>query len=139
MRPMYKYAILTVALSGCSAADLEVDWDEGGESSGIDSDGDGLSDSDERALGSDPAVADSDGDGWEDGVESNYYTDPTNPDDHPYTGGWPIDACRNDLQATGMAVGDVINDVTLLDQYEEEIRLHDFCDHTILIEHAGFS
>ena len=74
-----------------------------------------------------------------DGVESSYYTDPTNPNDHPYTGGWPIDACRNDLEPTGMAVGDVINDVTLLDQYGDEIRLHDFCDHTVLIEHAGFS
>jgi hypothetical protein len=38
-----------------------------------------------------------------------------------------------------MAEGDVINDVALLDQYGEEIRLHDFCDHTVLIEHAGFS
>ena len=139
MRIVWTSTILAMTLAGCAAADLDVEWDEEGGTSGIDSDGDGLSDSDERELGSDPAVADSDGDGWEDGVESNYYTDPTNPNDHPYIGGWPIDACRNDLQPTGMAVGDVINDVTLLDQYGDEIRLHDFCDHTVLIEHAGFS
>jgi peroxiredoxin len=37
-----------------------------------------------------------------------------------------------------MAVGDTINDVKLVDQYGEEVRLHDFCDHVVLIEHAGF-
>ena len=139
MRPVWTSLILAFVLSGCEAADLDVEWGEDGGPSGVDSDGDGLSDREEEALGSDPAVADSDGDGWEDGVESNYYTDPTNPNDHPYTGGWPIDACRDDLEPTGMAVGDVINDVALLDQYGEEIRLHDFCNHTVLIEHAGFS
>ena len=140
MHLVWSSVILAFALGGCAASTLDVEW--GGEDdgpSGVDSDGDGLTDSEERELGSDPARTDSDGDGWEDGVESSYYTDPTNPNDHPYTGGWPIDACRNDLEPTGMAVGDVINDVTLLDQYGDEIRLHDFCDHTVLIEHAGFS
>ena len=37
-----------------------------------------------------------------------------------------------------MAEGDVINDVKLVDQYGEEVRIHDFCDHVLLIEHAGF-
>ena len=38
-----------------------------------------------------------------------------------------------------MNEGDVINDVTLLDQYGEELRLHDLCNHVVMIEHAGFS
>ena len=61
------------------------------------------------------------------------------PEESPYTGGWPYDSCRDNLESTGMAEGDVILDVTLLDQYGEDIRLHDFCNHTILIEHAGFA
>jgi hypothetical protein len=26
----------------------------------------------------------------------------------------------------------------LLDQFGEELKLHDFCNHVVLIEHAGF-
>jgi hypothetical protein len=144
-----------VSLLACTedTSDVDVDWGdsngseappdpfgEGSTSSEVvDTDGDGLTDAEEEALGSDPTKVDTDGDGWDDGVEESYYTDPADRNDHPYTGGWPIDSCRNDLQPTGMAEGDVINDVALLDQYGEEIRLHDFCDHTVLIEHAGFS
>ena len=55
----------------------------------IDTDGDGLSDGDERAIGTKPHIADSDGDGIPDGVElggnihnfgTGGFTDPTNPD-----------------------------------------------------------
>ncbi len=138
MRRVASSAIVSLLFFGCGPTDLEVAWDDDGDSS-IDSDGDGLTDAEEAELGSDPAVKDSDGDGWDDGIEHSYYTDPADSTDHPYTGGWPIDSCRNDLVATGMAEGDVINDVTLLDQYQEELRLHDLCDHTVLIEHAGFS
>jgi len=46
-----------------------------------DIDGDGLSNAEERALGTDPRNADSDGDGLADGVEVNVAgTDPLNPD-----------------------------------------------------------
>ena len=138
MRLVWTSLIFGFVVSGCGPTTLDVGWEDG-ESPSVDSDGDGLTDAEEEALGSDPAKIDTDGDGWDDGVEDGYYTDPTDPNDHPYTGGWPIDSCRNDLQPTGMAEGDVINDVSLLDQYGEEIRLHDFCDHTVLIEHAGFS
>jgi hypothetical protein len=138
MRLVWTSLILGFVVSGCGPTALDVGWESDGPS-GIDTDGDGLTDAEEEALGSDPAKVDTDGDGWDDGVEEGYYTDPADRNDHPYTGGWPIDSCRNDLQPTGMAEGDVINDVALLDQYGEEIRLHDFCDHTVLIEHAGFS
>jgi hypothetical protein len=50
---------------------------------GTDSDGDGLSDEEEDALGTDPFVADTDGDGRADGDEvgeRQYQTDPLNPD-----------------------------------------------------------
>ena len=51
---------------------------EGGD---LDSDGDGLLDSQERDLGTDPYNPDTDGDGLTDGEEVNLYrTDPLNPD-----------------------------------------------------------
>ena len=46
----------------------------------IDSDGDGLIDADEAAIGTDPATADTDGDGLGDGDEANVGTDPFTPD-----------------------------------------------------------
>lgn len=48
-----------------------------------DSDGDGLSDADERALGTDPRTADSDMDGWVDGAEVRVGTDPLDANSFP--------------------------------------------------------
>ena len=48
-----------------------------------DSDGDGLTDDEERTIGSDPYNPDSDGDGVPDGVEQNSGYNPTNPADRP--------------------------------------------------------
>ncbi len=99
----------------------------------VDSDGDGLGDLDEEALGTDPDDPDSDGDGWEDGEEVEGNTDPLDEADHPYTGGWPIDACRHDLSGQGWSVGQVVPAVELPDQFDEIVSLHDFCDHAILL------
>ena len=132
-----KFLIIIALLSGCGPAHVNITYED--KESSIDSDGDGLTDSEEEALGSDPLSTDTDEDGWADGVESNSHTDPTDPSDHPYEGGWPIDSCRHDLVSTGMSVGNVIDDVTLLDQYGEALRLHDLCNHVVMIEHAGFS
>ena len=50
----------------------------------LDSDGDGLSDSDEEAYGTNPGVYDTDGDGIGDGEEVFVYgTNPVDPSDHP--------------------------------------------------------
>ena len=50
------------------------------EDTGIDSDGDGLSDQQEYALGTDPFDSDSDDDGVSDGAEAENDTDPNNAD-----------------------------------------------------------
>jgi hypothetical protein len=117
--------------TGVNAADSDgdgiPDHIEGGED--IDSDGDGTPDY---------LDTDSDGDSWSDRDENDSYTDPQDASDHPYTGGWPIDACRNSIVPTGMEPGDIMDDVRLTDQNGEVVRLHDFCDHFVLIEHAGF-
>jgi hypothetical protein len=47
-----------------------------------DTDGDGLSDAEEAVYGTDPLLADTDGDGFEDGVEVDAGTDPTDPESH---------------------------------------------------------
>lgn len=54
----------------------------------IDSDGDGLSDDNEVAMGTDPNNSDSDGDGVFDGYEINNGTDPTDANVKPFTPLW---------------------------------------------------
>lgn len=105
----------------------------------VDSDGDGLLDSEEATLGTDPANVDTDGDGFDDQEEVDANTDPTDGDDLPYQNGWPIDACRHDVEPTGNREGDVIDDFTFGDQYGEEVSIHDFCDQVVLMVGAGFT
>ncbi len=99
----------------------------------LDSDDDGVTDVIEIEYGSDPFDPDTDGDGWEDGEEVEGNTNPMNGNDHPYEGGWPIDACRNDVSSTGNGVGQVASDFELTDQYGETVRLHDFCGKAVLL------
>jgi hypothetical protein len=103
-----------------------------------DTDGDGLMDSEEKALGTDPNEADSDGDGWDDGEEVDGNTDPLKKNDHPYTGGWAIGDCRDDLDGEGFAVGDIVEGFALTDQHGENVRIHDFCDREVLLVSAAF-
>ena len=106
--------------------------------SGVDSDGDGLSDALEEELGSDPNKVDSDGDGWSDGEEVDQYTDPTKRKDHPYTGGWDIGACRHDLDGEGHQLGDIALNFELEDQWGDPVKLHDFCDREVLMVASAF-
>ena len=110
----------------------------GGGAGSPDSDGDGLSDAEEQKLGSNPSKPDSDGDGWVDGDEVDQYTDPVDADDHPYTGGWDIGACRHDLDATGDGVGQVTDNFELIDQFGDTLKLHDFCHKEVLLVGAAF-
>jgi len=87
--------------------------------------------------GQDP-TADNDGDGFTNGDERAQNTDPDDADDHPYAGGWPIDACRDSVQPTGDRAGDIANGWTRMDQFGEQISLHDFCDHTVLLVGSAF-
>jgi len=104
----------------------------------LDDDGDGLTNGEEEALGTDPNLADTDADGFSDPDEVNGNTDPTDGSDYPYAGGWPIGDCRDTLQSTGNEVGDVAEDFDLMDQYGEQVRLHSFCDKVVLLVGAAF-
>ena len=116
--------------------DDDDDDDPGG---GPDSDGDGLSDAEEEALGTDPNNPDTDGDGYEDGEEVDGNTDPNHAGDHPYQGGWAIGACRHDITPTGNnRPGDIAQQFALTDQYDDTVRLHDFCDREVVLIGAAF-
>ena len=106
----------------------------------FDGDADGLLDDDEVAYGTDPANPDSDDDGYDDGDEVSDNVSPTDPGEHPYAGGWPIDKCRAEMpdQETGNSEGDVAPNFTLTDQYDEELALHDFCGKSVLLVSAAF-
>lgn len=128
MRAFLPFTLLPALGVGC-VADVGID---------ADMDGDGLDQSEEASLGTDPATADSDGDGWTDGDEVGSYTDPLSPDDHPYQNGWKIDSCRNSVEATGYGEGDVAENFSMLDQFGETVKLHDFCDQVVYIVFAAF-
>jgi len=123
-----------LVLVGCGAGD------EGDEATvcGVDTDGDGLTDCEEADLGTDPSLEDTDGDGYTDGEETLGHTDPLESEDHPYAGGWPIAACRDDIVATGDAEGDIVEDFALEDQFGDTVRLHSFCDRTVLLVSSAF-
>ena len=87
--------------------------------------------------GQDPS-ADDDGDGFSNGEERAQNTDPNDADDHPYAGGWPIDACRDSVQPTGDRAGDIASGWSRMDQFGEQISLHDFCDHAVLLVGSAF-
>ena len=128
--------VMSMFSSGCVVDDAATDSAEPAGDS--DTDGDGLTDAEESALGTDPTASDSDSDGWDDGVEVETGTDPLDDGDHPYTGGWPIDDCRDSIQSTGTFDGDIAENWTRTDQFGESISLHDFCDHAVLLVGSAF-
>lgn len=88
----------------------------------MDSDGDGLSNSEESSLGTDPNDPDTDGDGYDDGDEVDAGSDPTDEDDGIFTGGWPFDAdledCDDSFPGTA-SVGEDLPCFTMQDQFDE--------------------
>lgn len=54
-------------------------------------------------------------------------------------GGWKKDVeCRDDIEATGDGVGDITSDIELTDQFDETVRLYDFCGRAILLVSGAF-
>ncbi len=133
-------SITLLVAVGCEPAELTfpgADLGDLGDGSGnavVDSDGDGLTDDEEYELGTDPDSSDTDLDGWEDYEEFVRNTDPTNGMDKPYTGGWPIGDCRNDIQAdSSLSEGGIAPNFEAPDMYGDTIRLHDFCHMAVLV------
>lgn len=98
-----------------------------------DSDGDGLTDGEEITAGTDPRLADSDGDGALDGEEIRLGLDPLDANSHPYEGGWPMmpAADKDDLEASKVAgraldIGKRFRRFHMKDQFGDTVDLYDF-------------
>ncbi len=120
--------VLSLAAVGCLGTS------PGSGSSSADADADADTDAD-----ADVGDGDTDGDGWSDAEEAASYTDPDDAEDHPYEfGDYPMDPCRNDIESTGYTPGDIAPDFVMPDQFGQPVRLHDFCDHTVVMTIGAF-
>jgi hypothetical protein len=121
--------LLSSLLLGCGESDKE--GDAGDATGDLDNDGDGLTNAEEAELGTDPDNADSDGDTYWDSWELDEGTDPTDPDNRIYTGYWPYQPDKDSYpQSDGSdftaSQWDAMPRVTLLDQWGDEVDIHDF-------------
>lgn len=89
-----------------------------------DSDGDGLDDCTEAALGTDPHAADTDGDGLTDGEEVDCTSSPTDPTQACYACGWPHNN-PGSFSDVGPTVGSTLDNLELIDQCGERVQLWD--------------
>ena len=111
-----------------------------------DDDGDGLTNAEEDAYGTDPDNEDSDGDGYADGEEVNDHgTNPAYVYSHPYTGGYNVGWCDEEPNPTGPTgpggayrEGDVASNFTLTDQHGELVDLYSFCGQNVMIGFGAF-
>jgi thiol-disulfide isomerase/thioredoxin len=143
--------------SSDGAGDGDGDGDEESDPDDDDDD-DGLTNAEEEELGTDPNSDDTDGDGVTDGDEVDDGTNPAYAPSHTYEGGYNVGFCASPPTPTGPSYpmsatdgdgvewtwntyqnGDVMENLTLLDQYGEEVQLHSFCDkHIVIAVGAGW-
>jgi len=103
-----------------------------------DVDGDGLTRSEEEALGTDPEAMDSDGDGYDDGEEVTADSDPTDGFDWPEgEGNWPDfsdEAAADGVTGVSWAIGEQILDISLTDQFDQPFQLYQYYGFVILLD-----
>ena len=125
--PLSALIALSIAGVGCP-----------GSAGPVDTDGDGLLDSYELEIGTNPESADSDGDGSSDNEEIYDFTDPVDEDSSPYIGGWQRMPMPDDLSENeGREVGKVMENFFLADQFGDEVELHRFYGNVVLVESAA--
>jgi hypothetical protein len=94
-----------------------------------DTDGDGLFDGAEAWYDADPLAADTDDDGYTDRDEVHEGHDPADPDDRIYTGGWPYLFDKSVIPRTAggyRSIGATFHRLRLTDQHGDEVDLYDF-------------
>jgi len=100
-----------------------------------DTDGDGLDDGEEVALGTDPTLTDTDGDGYADNDEIDAGSDPTDAESGIYIGGWPYNPDKDDMEDPGWDttadVGSPIPAYSAVDQYGDTVDLYDFANRGV--------
>jgi peroxiredoxin len=105
-----------------------------------DTDGDGINDGDEINIhGSDPLLADTDGDGFSDGDEVTAKSDPLNKFSWEFGGEqWPdFSASVDGAGANTWAIGDMMPDFELVDQFGNTINLHQFYGYAVLLDFSA--
>jgi len=104
--------------------------DLGTDPSEPDTDGDGLMDGEEVEMGSDPLDTDTDGDGYPDGLEVEIGSDPTDASSGAYTGGWPYNPDKDELGDPGWrgtaSEGDQLPRFAWTDQFGDTVDVYDF-------------
>ncbi len=124
---------------GISDADEEA---LGTDPNNVDSDGDGIEDNEELDMGLDPASDDSDGDGYLDPWEIAEGTDPADSDSVIYAGGWPYNPDKEALgesDSTRARPYEQVPRFQLQDQFGEVVDLYDFAgqDKYIILDLSG--
>lgn len=138
MRPLPRHTLMfTLLLSfGCDGGSTKETVDPN-----ADADADGLIDTFEASIGTDPDEADSDGDGCGDTLEVLGHFNPIDATDRPYQGLYPRgprpdDAAFSEMAAAygaGFEVGQQNPNWTLIDQFGEAVELYDFFGQTVLV------
>jgi thiol-disulfide isomerase/thioredoxin len=126
---MSRLSFVALALTmGCVEAELEVPGLDDATLDGKNNAGNG-----NGGPGVDDGT-DSDMDGWTDAEEELRNTDPLSALDVPYTGGWPIGDCRNDVEAdSSLSQGGIAPNFEGVDMYGDTVRLHDFCHMAVMV------
>jgi len=142
MKPNITFALACLGLVSCGgSADKAGDGSASppdGCNASLDSDSDGLDDCTEEDLGLDPNNEDSDGDGLTDAAEVDCGTSALDPADTCYACGWGKND-PGDITATGAALGDVMENISLVDQCGEMVDIYDFAgEYHILYMTAAF-
>ncbi len=135
--------LLVIPLFGCDkdgdglsdAEERELGTDPNSE----DTDGDGINDLAETELGTNPIVADSDGDGWSDGDELDLDTDPLNKFSWDFGGDqWPdftADAVAAGADsADEYAMDEVHPNFEYRDQFDQRVNLDQFYGYVVLVD-----
>ncbi len=122
------------------ATDAPDDDDSGGDDDDgtpedVDWDDDGLPNSFEDEIGSDPTNNDTDGDGFLDGTEYYAYFRPADDTDYPYTGDYPRAPIPADGEIEGQGYNqfDVSPDFTITDQFGQDLYLHRFYGNIVVV------
>lgn len=132
-----RWLALASAISLCAcAADTDLDGLTDAEERRLgtdptvaDTDGDGLVDGAEVEVGADPLLVDTDEDGYSDRDEVYEGTDPADPDSRIYEGGWPYVFDKSVIEPGASdfrALGERFMRLQLVDQHGETVDLYDF-------------
>lgn len=98
-----------------------------------DTDGDGLADGDELGMGTNPVDVDTDADGYQDGWETTEGTDPTDAESRIYEGNWPYNPDKDAMDDPGWrgsaSEGDQLPRFAWKDQFGDTVDVYDFANH----------